>query len=73
MDQAMLELLELTHSEPGTWIVRSPGTGEEMTITGRKAALLSVILATANYQLREDFHPLDAFSEDSLKRGQPVN
>lgn len=71
MAQAVLELRK--DPEDYHWVVYCPHTGEQRHITGKKSALLSMILANVNYEVREDFHPFDAFTEESLKRGQPVN
>lgn len=66
-------MLELRRDpEDYHWIVRSSSTGEEMHITGKKSALLSMILAKVNYEVRDDFHWREPFTEESLKRGQPV-
>ena len=56
----------------GRWLFTSTETGERKILEGKRASLLSLLLADAGYELRPDFHPADAFTGDSLERGQPL-
>lgn len=61
--------LERDFSGRSAWTVRNPETGESKRVEGRAASLLSMLIAQQGYELREDFHPFDAFTEESLARG----
>jgi hypothetical protein len=54
----------------GRWVFTNPETGEQKILTGKKASMLWLLLAKADYELRLDFNVLDAFTEESLDRGR---
>lgn len=53
----------------GYWELTA-ANGETKRVSGKGATLISLLFANHEYQLRDDFHPLDLFSEDSLIPGQ---
>lgn len=53
----------------GRWLLRGP-SGETQVISGKRAALLSLLLSGMNYELRPDVHPLDLFTDESLEHGR---
>lgn len=52
------------------WVFTREETGEQRVLEGKKASLLSMLLADAGYELRPDFSLFDAFTEESLERGR---
>jgi hypothetical protein len=52
------------------WVFTHHESGETKVLDGRAGAMLSLMLSTLNYELRPDFRPLDAFTEESLARGR---
>ena len=62
-------MITLERNEQG-WLVKCPATGGEQQIVGKKATLLSMVLAATDYQVRDDFHPFDPFTAESLQRGR---
>ena len=54
----------------GRWVFTRPETGEQKILTGKAAGLLALLLADQGYELRPEFRPLDAFTEESLERGR---
>lgn len=56
--------------DSAAWTVRDPESGESKRLEGKAAALLSMLIARHDYAIRDDFHPFDAFTEESLDRGR---
>jgi hypothetical protein len=54
----------------GRWIFVSRETGEQRVLDGKRASLLSMLLADTGYELRPDFKVTSPFTEESLKRGR---
>lgn len=45
-------------------------TGQQRILEGKAAGLLALLLANQEYVLREDFHPTDAFTAESIEAGR---
>lgn len=54
----------------GRWIVTHPETGWQRVLTGKKASLFRLLIATQEYDLRPDVQLLELFTEESLERGR---
>lgn len=54
----------------GFWLVKDSRSGEVKKLSGKEASMISLLLADNLYQFRDDFHPLDAFTEESLEQGR---
>ena len=64
---------ESDHNGPdgsGRWVFTHPETGQQRVLDGKRASILWMLLADAGYELRPDFHPFSAFTEESLERGR---
>ncbi len=64
--------LEYGHEGPfksGFWKATNAQTGSQTKITGKQASMISMILT--GYAFKPDFHPFDAFTQESLDAGKP--
>ena len=55
----------------GRYIVSNSESGQRKILEGKAAGLLALLLSDRGYDLREDFHPMDAFTDESLEAGRP--
>ena len=54
----------------GYWQATNAETKEVNKLTGKQASLISMILS--GYVLKEDSHPFDAFTDESVEAGKPL-
>lgn len=54
----------------GFWLVKNTVTGDVKKLSGKEASMISLLIADNLYQFRDDFQPLDAFTESSLDKGR---
>lgn len=65
-------MIQLEHSfegpfNAGCYVAQMP-TGREVRLSGKSASMISLLLA--GYQLKDDFQPLEAFTDASLAPGR---
>jgi len=54
----------------GFWRATNRESGSRTKITGKQASMISMILS--GYAFKPDFHPFDAFTQESLDKGRPL-
>jgi hypothetical protein len=54
----------------GFWRAKNTASGSTSKISGKQASMISMILS--GYAFKPDFHPFDAFTQDSLDKGRPL-
>ena len=55
----------------GYWQATNSETKSVVKLKGKQASLISMILS--GYVLKDDFHPFDAFTDDSVEAGSPLH
>ena len=55
----------------GYWQATNSETREVTKITGKQSSLISMILS--GFKIKDDFHPFDAFTDESVEAGKPLH